>query len=171
MPYLRPLKACCVSQDMMRHEVRSQCVRVDILHPSCSSTHSHTKSLFSSTGTSRLRHVEENLILRFRWKTLPENAERERIVYAAAASELRVVNQEMRVRDCLILILTSQLFVLRGRRHVLCHHIHFSDILDVEQREEEERVVFQFRIKQGQEESTLSFRMNRSEAATFGSFW
>ena len=115
--------------------------------------------------------MEDNLILRFRWKTLPESAEKERIVLAVAASELRVVNEETRVRDCLILILTSQLFVLRGRRHVLCHHLHFPDILDVEQREEEERVVFQFRVKQGEEESTLSFRMNRSEAATFGSFW
>ena len=116
--------------------------------------------------------MEDNLILRFRWKTLPESAEKERIVLAVAASELRVVNEETRVRDCLILILTSQLFVLRGTRHVLCHHLRFSDILNVDRREEEEKTVFHFRIKHVEDmEETLSFRMNRRDAAIFWTFW
>ena len=124
--------------------------------------------------TSRSRHVEENLILRFRWKTLPESAEREPIIFAVAASELRVVNEEARVRDCLILVLTSQLFVLRGRRHVICHHICFSEIADVHrddlsEGDEEDRVVFRFRLRSSDE--VFSFRMSRSDAKTFDTFW
>ena len=59
----------------------------------------------------------------------------------------------------------SHVSTFRCGYYVLCPRLHFSDIFDVEQREEEERS-FQFRVKQGEEESTLSFRMNRSEAAT-----